>query len=123
MPQSAPRPPLLFHFLSRPLQATFDADRISSDGGVLLLRSLEDQLGLCAGVAQCLPDRRRSHQVIHSRLEQVRQRIFQIALGYPDCNDADTLRNDPLVKVACGRSPQDPNGLSSQATLTRLENE
>ena len=44
-----------------------------------------------------------------------------MALGYPDCNDADTLRQDPLLKAACGREPNDPRGLSSQATLTRLE--
>lgn len=121
MRQSVDRPPMRFPFLRQPLQATFDADQISSNGGVLLLRTLDDRLGLSAGLACCFPDPRRAQQVIHPRREQIRQRLFQMALGYPDCNDADTLRQDPLLKAACGREPNDPRGLSSQATLTRLE--
>jgi Transposase DDE domain group 1 len=122
MSQSVPRTPLLFHFFRRPIEAAFDAERISSDGGALLLRQVDDRLGLSAGVAGCLPDDRRAHQVIHPRVEQVRQRLYQIALGYPDCNDADTLRTDPVLKAACGRLPQESKGLSSQSTLTRLDN-
>ena len=57
----------------------------------------------------------------HDRHEQVRQRLYQIALGYPDCNDADRLRHDPFLKSVCGCSPQ-AEGLSSQPTLSRLEN-
>jgi DDE family transposase len=59
--------------------------------------------------------------VQHDRHEQVRQRLYQIALGYPDCNDADRLRHDPFLKSVCGCSPQ-AEGLSSQPTLSRLEN-
>jgi hypothetical protein len=60
--------------------------------------------------------------VEHDRHEQVSQRIYQIALGYEDCNDADTLRHDPLFKLVCDRAPKSPQGLSSQPTLSRLEN-
>jgi hypothetical protein len=123
MPQHVSQPSITFQFFKRPLEATFDAERISSDGGGLLLRSMDDVLGVSEAFARCLPDTRRASQVIHSRTEQVRQRLYQIALGYPDCNDADALRLDPILKAACGRLPKDPKGLSSQATLTRLENE
>jgi hypothetical protein len=52
----------------------------------------------------------------------VHQRLYQIALGYEDCNDADRLRSDPLLKTVCDRAPEDPAGLSSQPTLSRFEN-
>ena len=105
-----------------PVVIRFDAPDISSDGGVLLLREVDERLGLTAAMAACLPDERDPTRVVHSRPEQVRQRTFQIALGYEDCNDADSLRQDPLLKTACDRTPKDPIDLSSQPTLSRLEN-
>ncbi len=68
-----------------------------------------------------VPHERDPRKVQHDRREQVRQRLYQIALGYPDCNDADRVRQDPLLKSVCDRSPQ-AAGLSSQPTLSRLEN-
>jgi DDE family transposase len=106
---------------SSPITVTFDAPHISSDGGVLLLRQIDDHLGLSARFAALLPDKRDPRKVKHERREQVRQRLYQIALGYPDCNDADRLRHDPLLKRVCDRFPQ-AAGLSSQPTLSRLEN-
>ena len=105
----------------RAVDLTFDAPQTSSDGGLLLLRQLDERLGLCNRIADVLPDTRESGRVIHSRLEQVRQRIFQIALGYEDQNDANALRHDPLLRASCDRLPNDPRGLSSQPTLSRLE--
>lgn len=105
-----------------PIQVDFDAPDISSDAGVLLLRPLDDRLGLTAGFAACLSDSRDPSRVLHDRHEQVRQRVYQIDLGYEDCNDADTLRHDPLLKTVCNRTPHDPVGLSSQPTLSRFEN-
>ena len=104
-----------------PLFVEFEAPEISSDAGVLLLRQVDDQLGLTLGLASCLRDERAPSRVLHSRHEQVRQRVFQIALGYEDGNDADRLRHDPLLKTACDRAPKDGVGLSSQPTLSRLE--
>jgi hypothetical protein len=89
---------------------------------VILLRQIDERLGLTAGFAACLPDRRDPARVLHDRREQSRQRIFQIALGYADCNDADSLRWDPLLTTVCDRAPQDRVGLSSQPTLSRFEN-
>jgi hypothetical protein len=105
-----------------PIDVSFDAPETSSDGGALLLRQLDERLKLSARFSTCIPDRRDPRFVVHQRLEQVRQRIFQIALGYEDCNDAGALRLDPLLKVACDLLPEDEAQLSSQPTLSRLEN-
>jgi DDE family transposase len=106
---------------SSPLTVVFDAPHISSDGGALLLRQLDDRLGLSERLAALLPDARDPRRVHHDRREQMRQRLYQIALGYPDCNDANRLRHDPILKSVCDRSLQ-AEGLSSQPTLSRLEN-
>ena len=105
-----------------PIQVSFDAPEVTSDAGGLLLRQLDELLGLSAGFSSCLPDERDPSRVVHDRREQTRQRLYQIALGYEDCNDADTLRHDPLLKTVCDRTPNDPVGLSSQPTLCRFEN-
>ena len=105
-----------------PLLVEFDAPEISSDAGWVLLHQLDERLGVTAGFAACLRDDREPGRVRHSRSEQVRQRVFQIAAGYEDCNDADRLRQDPLLKTVCERTPHDAEGLSSQPTLSRLEN-
>lgn len=105
----------------RPVDVAFDGPELSSDGGVLLIRQVDDQVGLCAMIAAAIQDPRDPDRVVHSRLEQIRQRVFQIALGYEDCNDATTLRHDPLLKTVCDRAPHDEQGLSSQPTLSRLE--
>jgi Transposase DDE domain group 1 len=104
-----------------PLKVAFDAPHISSDGGALLLRQMDDRLGLSERLAALLPDERDPRKVKHDRREQLRQRLYQIAWGYADCNDADRLRHDPLLKRGCDRTPQ-AEGLSSQPTLSRLEN-
>jgi len=87
----------------------------------VLLRQTDDRLRLSEWFAALLPDGRDPAKVEHDRREQVRQRLYQIALGYEDCNDADRLRHDPLLKSVCDRPPRD-TGLSSQPTLSRLEN-
>lgn len=106
---------------AKPITLTFDAPQTSSDGGLVLLRQLDDRLGLCDLLAMAVPDARDPQKVLHPRPEQLRQRVFQIALGYEDVDDADTLRADPLFKLACDRRPTEPQHLSSQPTLSRLE--
>jgi len=105
----------------RPIQLRADAPQTSSDGGLLLLRQADEKLGICQRFAACVPDLRATDRLQHSRLEQVRQRVLQIAMGYEDCNDADSLRDDTLLKTVCDRLP-DSAGLSSQPTLSRFEN-
>jgi len=109
-------------FGQRPVVIDFDAPDMSSDGGVILLRQVDERIGLTRCFSQALRDDRECGRVVHDRLEQSRQRIYQIALGYEDCNDSDRLRHDPLLKTACDRLPDDERGLSSQPTLSRFEN-
>jgi hypothetical protein len=106
---------------ARRLQVTFDAPEASSDGGVLPLREVDRQLGASAVLGGMVPDERDPARVTHSRQEQVLQRLLQIAQGYEDCNDADTLRADPGFVLAV-RGDADEAALSSQPTLSRFEN-
>lgn len=103
-----------------PLKARFDGPHLTSDGGLCWLSEADAALGLCAGLAQHIPEWRQG-RVRHALETLVRQRIFQIACGYEDQNDAATLRTDPLLKLVCGRAP-DASALASQPTLSRLEN-
>ena len=112
----------LSFYKPKPVSVSFDAPVMSSDGGAILLRQVDDQLHLSAWFAAEIPEERQASKTTHTRREQVRQRLYQIALGYEDCNDADTLRCDPLLKTVCERDPQSPQGLSSQPTLSRFEN-
>lgn len=106
----------------RDIVGDFSAARISSDGGLLLIRQADERLGISKALAELLPDSRDADKVSHSRLEQVRQRLYQICLGYEDCNDADWLRTDPVFKTVCDLLPDSGAPLSSQPTLSRFEN-
>jgi hypothetical protein len=99
----------------------FDGGQLTSDGGLPWLVEAETALGVCAALAACVPEWRRGG-VRHSLERLVRQRVFQIACGYEDQDDADTLRTDPAFKLACGRLPASEPDLASQPTLSRLEN-
>ncbi len=112
------------HFATRTglaLEVAFDGGRLTSDGGLPWLAEVDAELGLCEALAGQVPEWRRG-PVQHSLLTLVRQRVYQIACGYEDQDDADTLRSDPLLKVVCGRLPETGADLASQPTLSRLEN-
>jgi Transposase DDE domain group 1 len=105
----------------KPVDVAFTGGQLSSDGGLLLLAHLDHRLRLTQRVAACLHDPRLPERIHHPLLDLVRQRVYQIASGYEDCNDATTLRHDPLLKVALGRCPLSEADLASQPTLSRLE--
>jgi hypothetical protein len=116
------QPVLDFPLLSpKPVHVDFSSGSLSSDGGLLLLAQLDHSLGLTQAVAACLHDPRRQASVHHSLKDLLRQRIYQIAAGYEDANDAQTLRYDPALKLAVGRAPLSGADLASQPTLSRLE--
>lgn len=106
-----------------PLNISLDSPPVSRDAGVLHLQQIDALLELSRQFADCLSDSRDPRYVIHSRLEQVQQVLFQLALGYPHRNDAFFLRHDPLFKLACHLPPFQPQALSSQPTLSRFEND
>lgn len=108
---------------ARKVRAVFDAEPISSDGGALLLRQVDRRIGLLDAMSAALPDPRDPRYVEHALVELLRQRVYGIALGYEDCNDATTLRRDPVLKTCCDRDPFSGRDLASQPTLSRLENE
>ncbi len=112
----------LFPIANKNIELSFTGDRISSDGGLLLLREVEKQTGLIAKISNCIADNRDQRYISHTIKELITQRVFQIAAGYEDCNDCNDLREDMILKTCVGRLPQSGNALASQPTMTRLEN-
>jgi hypothetical protein len=100
----------------------FDAEHASSDGGAVLLKAIDRQLGVTEAVASCLQDRRQPGKVQHELVDLVRQRIFGLICGYPDCNDAARLADDAIHKFLLDRDPLTGLALASQPTLSRFEN-
>ena len=112
-----------FGFLChKQITADFQGGELSSDGGVMLVRAADQRLGLTAALSACAHDPRDPSQVWHSLPTLFAQRVYQIACGYEDCNDADDLRSDWAFKTALGRRPQSDRDLASQPTLSRFEN-
>jgi hypothetical protein len=118
-------------FGRRQVVASFDGGRISSDGGLLLLREVANQSGLLKRFGRCFADYRDSRYIDHSVEELVSQRVLALAQGYEDLNDHDALRDDTLLALAVGK--QDVTGaqrlrerdrghaLAGKSTLNRLE--
>lgn len=102
--------------------AQFDQQRGSSDGGAILLQAADRQLGLSAALAACLCDERQASKVEHTIHQMLGQRIFGLACGYADTNDAARLAQDPVHKLLVGKDPESAEGLASQPTLCRFEN-
>jgi Transposase DDE domain group 1 len=104
------------------LQADFDGGTVRSDGGVLLFREIEAQVGVIRRFAGALDDPRDARYTDHCYEELLRQRIFQMACGYEDANDCTTLRHDPAFQAAWGRLPLCDHPLASQPGMSRFEN-
>ena len=111
-----------FHDKLKPVVVQFDQSHASTDGGAVLLKAVDDRLQLTEQVARCLVDRRDPDKIRHTVRDLLRQRIFGLACGYEDANDAGRLADDPLHKLAVGRDPVTGSALASQPTLSRFEN-
>ena len=112
----------LFPVADKKIELSYTGEQISSDGGLLLLREVENQIGLINGISSCITDTRDSRYIDHTIAELITQRVFQIAAGYEDCNDCNDLRSDMVFKTCAGRLPQSGSDLASQPTMSRLEN-
>ena len=106
----------------RNITARFDGGSLTSDAGWLLFGSLDRQHRLCEGFSCCISESRDQRYIRHDLLKLIRQRVLQIVAGYEDCNDADTLRSDPMLKTVCDQLPESDPDLATQPTFSRLEN-
>ena len=116
---------------SRKLVASFDAEHITSDGGLVLLHRVDRRFGLLKRFGNCFVDHRDPELIEHEAEELLRQRVFGICCGHEDLNDHAALRDDPLLAAVVGKA--DPLGrdrrekkdqghpLASPSTLNRLE--
>ena len=105
---------------NRSILVDFQGAKISSDTGFLLLRETDERFNIIGPMSDCLEDRRSPVHTRHSLTQMNRQRVYQIAAGYEDCNDADYLRIDPALRLAIGKGHKLG---ASQSMLSRLENE
>ena len=115
---------LQYDFYSpRSLVVRFSDLELSSDAGILLARQAEERVQVCQALAECIGEWREPNKIIHSLQQLVSQRVYQLVGGYEDANDSNSLRHDPIYKIACGRLPiAQEELLASQPTMTRLEN-
>ena len=105
-------------FFGKKVAVDFNGGEVSSDAGLLFLRETESQIGIINRVANAIHDQRHPSYIKHQIVQLLTQRVFQIAAGYEDANDSDTLKHDPILKIACEKD--DP--LASQPTMCRFEN-
>src|SRR6266516_6337188 len=111
-------PPVAGHTL----RADFEGGALSSDFGPLLLRGVDRQIGLTERLATAIHDKRHLSYIDHPLRDLLAQRIYQIASGYADGNDANSLRHDPGFKRGVERLPLDATqDLASAPTFSRLE--
>ena len=102
------------------ITVAFDGGQLVTDAGLLAMRELDKRLGVVAGLAAQLPDPRSQKQVTHSCEALLTQQVYQILADYPDCNDANRLRDDPFFQTVADVSPDAERPLASGSTLARF---
>lgn len=114
---------LLEPTFQRAVKVAAGSDRLTSDGGAVLLREADHRLGLSESLAARMHDPRQQEQIRYTLLELLRQRLYALALGYSAQDDLDRLAHDPALKLAvwdrCGEKTAEER-LSSQPTQSRL---
>lgn len=107
-----------------PLCVQFSDLDLSSDVGILLAAQAESRVHICQDIAGCIEEWRDPDKLTHSLPQLVAQRVFQLIGGYEDAHDSNSLRHDPIFKIACERMPiPESHLLASQPTISRLENQ
>jgi hypothetical protein len=119
---NVPQTVLFPDLFDKPLTVTFDQVHASSDGGAILLKAADRALRLTESLAAALGERRSAARVTQPWADVLTQRIFGLACGYADANDADGLADDPIQKLLLDRDPIDGRRLASQPTISRFEN-
>jgi hypothetical protein len=105
---------------NRAIMIDFQGAQITSNVGFLLLREIDNRFRIIDPMGDCLEDLRSPIHTKHSLVQMVRQRVYQIAAGYEDGNDAEFLRIDPALRLAIGKDHKVGAG---QSMLSRLEND
>lgn len=107
------------------IRADFEGGGLSSDFGALIIGGVDRQIGLTERLAASVIDKRNPSYVIHSQHDLLKQRIYQIACGYEDGNDCNTLRHDPVFQLGVGHRPfgadETEGVLASGPTISRFE--
>lgn len=112
----------LFEVGRQQVTMTFDGGQIVSDAGLLPIRDLDKKLGILAEAARRLPDPRTEKAVTHTAEDILTQQVYQILAGYPDGNDAQLMRDDPLFKTIVGKDPRHADeSLASGSTINRFQ--
>jgi len=106
----------------RKIKADFNGGRLISDSGLLLLRQVDQHIGLTDAMAGAIHDPRDATKIEHEQTAMLAQRVHAIAAGYEDLNDHHTLRCDPVLQLCANVEPTEGQTLASPATLCRLEN-
>jgi hypothetical protein len=115
--------PLCFSTLGpKTVVADFQGGRLTTDAGALRLREVADRSGLFDALNAVIPDPRNPVLTLHDQKSLLAQRVLALALGSEDLNDHQTLRADPALQIAVGRSPDPELTLASAPTLCRFEN-
>ncbi len=120
--QSLPPSVSLVNVRNTSVELEFSGGALTSDAGVLLLREVEEQIGLIQAMGEVIPDARDARYVKHTLTDLLIQRIAQIACGYEDANDCNDLRTDPGFKMLAGRFPELDEALASHPPMSRFEN-
>jgi len=102
----------------RSISFDFQGAKITSHTGSLLMREMDQRFNILGGVESLIDDPRSPRHTDHSLLQLLRQRVYQVAAGYEDCNDADNLRVDPALRLALGKEHESGAG---QSALSRFE--
>jgi hypothetical protein len=100
----------------------FEGGAMSSDGGALILRQIEKRIGVIGALTGKMRDGRHPSYTVHELRSLMRQRVFQIACGYPEAVASNTLRSDAAIKSSCDRLPFSDEALAGQSTISRFEN-
>ncbi len=114
--------PTLFNLAQldkKKVEVRFTLEETSNDGGLLLLREVEKQVGIIDRLTNCIRDNRHQGYVKHSIKSMLNQRVMQIAAGYEDTNDCNALKDDGILKICAGQQ----HSLATQPTMCRLENQ
>jgi hypothetical protein len=104
------------------VELSFSAEKTSSNGGLLLLREMENKTGILKAITNCIQENRHPGYIDHTIPALLTQRVLQIAAGYEDANDCNSLRDDSIIKLCADVLPESGKHLSSQSTMSRFEN-